>query len=475
MIPFIRYNLKQLFTIQHAFILIIYFAFAWFLSDPTSMSQVIYNSRSLTDQYDLILLSFVFMNFLLFVVANFKSELSKGKKDLLLTKLTAEKLILGFVISYSIYWAVGFALPSCLTALFQQWYYAAQCITLDVFAEKYFCSVVGYPFFLIACALLLFSVMKNEFLFLIASTLLYGCFHLASFVSHGMLFNYFWLDDIVLAGRTGFELSAILISLAVSFAIAIALIAALARKIRTVTFSEKLNNGMLVQITRALKTELSMYHYKMLGLSSSKVLYFFAFLGLLLVISLVKVNTGDFRPLVHLYIGAFLPCLFAFNQYNIIKIDLDADMLHNNFLRKMPYFRIILNRWLIVLIPQLAVISAYFLILSRFDASINFPFYVYTILLSLLFSLINLYSALIAKTAMTANLFLLFAIYIQLRDDVQSALSMNGMVTDVNIFYSFFNNTILPWHWIIVTGAIVLLSYASIRHLKGIKYGSVRN
>ena len=114
---YILFNLKQLFSLNHFFVLFIYISFAWFLSQPPLDTLAIHNSERLISNYDKILLSIAFLNFLVFIMAHFNREMKKREAGASNKSFFYARFVLGndLLLSYLFYcWLSISVLWNCL-------------------------------------------------------------------------------------------------------------------------------------------------------------------------------------------------------------------------------------------------------------------------------------------------------------------------------------------------------------------------
>ncbi len=477
MIAFIRHNIRTLVSPAYVGAMVVYLAFAWFLADPSFDPTAIYSSDKLTDIYDLMLISIVMMNYVLLIMIHFKQELQEDKRDVLASRLTAGQLFWGVVVSYMLYFLLGFVLPMYGVALVQQLLNAPHNVHLSVFLLKTLTGVFGYTLFWILLTIRCITWFRNEFVALIVVSLLYAGSQLLNLFSHGAWFNQYWLyrssqsNDLASVWYAGAAWLA-------TIALCLILGHFLKNKILQVELDEPYRKGMLSRIAEFLDADLAMHHYRMMGLSSQKVLAFFTFAGLALLIPLVRRPDANLMPMAKVFLGAFVPVLFSFNQHYLISIDREAGMTHNNFLRKIPYYRIIFNRWILLLAPQLGTQVLFILIVTLFVQSFPLSVVLYILLLSILCSAINLCFAVLTLTNAVANLFLLFFVYLQLRDDIQMVFLSHNALNHLNVFSVLLQSEFQPlelFRWIIVVTLIIIFLLVTFWRLHNVDFTSLDN
>ena len=90
---YILHNIKSLFTPAYAGVMAIYLAFAWFLGDPSFDPTAIYGSEKISNNYDLVLMSVMFINYLLFIIHHLKSEWRPARRDITGSRITRSELL----------------------------------------------------------------------------------------------------------------------------------------------------------------------------------------------------------------------------------------------------------------------------------------------------------------------------------------------------------------------------------------------
>lgn len=212
----------------------------------------------------------------------------------------------------------------------------------------------------------------------------------------------------------------------------------------------------------------------MIGFENQKLIAFFVLLGLFSFLPLLKKEGIDILPLVQIYLGGFIALFFSFNQYYLIKIDIDAGMIHNNYLRALPYTRIIINRWLVSLI--LHIITLLISILVVYVSGIKFSLekILYIIVLNIFCSLLNLMFAVVILINAAANMLLILFVYGQLIDDVQRFISKYPLIQSFNIFSPLLmesETSIELWAFLLL--AIFLVFTTIIIKLNKLKYDTL--
>jgi len=456
---FILRNFKALISPAYAAVLIVYLAFAWFLADPAFDPTAVFSSEKLTDIYDLILMSFMMVNFLLFIIHDFKREWAPSKRDILASRLTARRMLRGLIVGYLLFFLVCFVIPTYGVAVVQQLMYAQDNVRWLTFILKASSGIVGYTFFWILITIWCIARIRNEFV-----------------ASHGTLFSAYWLANAAKDDNPLSHWNEALIWVSVTAA-AFFLAWRLELTIGQKEIREPYREGLLSRVARRIGADLAMHHYRMMGLASQKLLMFCTMGGLAFLIPLFRRTDVNLLPLAKVYLGAFVPLLFSFNQYFMVKIDRDAGMTHNNFLRTMPYPRIVLHRWFVLLLPQLFVQLLFVFIAGVLSQPFPLSFVVYILLLNVLWSAANLFFATATMTNSVANVFLLFLVYVQLRDDVQHLFQSSALLNRFNILGELVQPgfvSVAVIHWLIVGALIASSLLLAFHRLSTVQFADVQ-
>jgi hypothetical protein len=199
---------------------------------------------------------------------------------------------------------------------------------------------------------------------------------------------------------------------------------------------------------------LSSFHLSMLDFSTSKTNTIFTVIGFLLIMILLRIPNLKLIILLKIYLGAFLPILFSFNQHNLINIDIKTGMLSNNFLRSKSYLFILLHRWSINLMSHFLSITLLLFLSFIFKTGVTISLAIYIVFINIFSSLFNLSLSAFFNNSSSANFILIIFVYLQLRDDVQHILVTIPLINNLNIF----NPIVQEGHQIIFHNWITLLS-----------------
>jgi hypothetical protein len=470
---FILFNIKKLFNWPFLIVIGLYLSIAWLLTSLQISLTSQSDTSKLLDNYDMILFSIGLFNYLLLIISNFNEEMRKNRKELLGTKLTGIQLFYALIISYIFFFIVGFEVPFYLTALIQQLYYGVNSVDPFVFLTRLTSCIFSYITVWLIIHLIIFIKVRNEFLSLIITSSLYVSFGILTQFTKYIPIKYLWFNHAI-TQSSGLLLTVEFITWLFIVIICVWIGGKIFRNIFEIDTNEKIQQGVSEYLLSKVGCDLSMYHIKMLGLSTKKTLAFFSFIGLLIIIVIINIPDSNLFVLAKIYIGIVIPVMFSFNQYSLLKIDEAAGMVHNNFLRLTSYSTIILNRWLILFVPQLVLTIFYAIILNSIKYNMSVDMVLYFLSLNLLFSSVNIYFSIITKTNSIANLVISFIIYSLLREDIQN-IFYNSVLQYLNIFQIIVEQNqqiIEPTHWAIVLSVSILMLFLVKKrlHLKYYKY-----
>ena len=207
---------------------------------------------------------------------------------------------------------------------------------------------------------------------------------------------------------------------------------------------------------------------------------------ILLLILIVVVNQllkYQISQLVNLFIMIAIPFVFSLNQSFIFKIDHDAGMKESIVLKSSSYIKIILNRWLVLVLIQIFVQLAGIIIVHFYSHSLPAVYTIYILLLGILISLINLFVNVSTRSIGLANILLFIMIYIQLNEDIVLVVEKYTFLSIVHFIYP--EVSLIDMHMcflvflfigvlLIITSTIIQLTkYAHLRFARWICYDIV--
>ena len=244
------------------------------------------------------------------------------------------------------------------------------------------------------------------------------------------------------------------------------------KKLTEYEYNEKISNGIFSAIAGALKLELSKFHYKMLGLKTQNLLLIFGSLGFALTLKLLSGMDANYAVISKIYAAVFFPLLFSFNQYSLIAVDIESGMMATNMLRKTEYRKIVFNRWITMLAPQIVLSVFYSVILFYIIADMNMLFMLLVIFFNLLFGSVNFFLSVYFNKPGYANFIIGFVAYLMLREDIQNIFSSNKILNSFNIFESVTSFTInnpMVIHVVfaaLLSVVFILLTYSRLKRLE---------
>jgi hypothetical protein len=398
-------------------------------------SGAVHSSEKLTLSYDLVLYSLGLMHFTLVVIRHFRYSMQRERREMLAARLSNGQIMRGLTVSYVLFFFIGFSIPIYAVALFEQLYYAPQNTQLFVFVWKSLAPLGGLLLFWIVLALFLIIRFRAEFTALALFVLAYALLFFG-----GRIASPFFLTPLGILSLALFEelplQEIILPFLGWLFFTGVALWygSKISRNLLTIELADPFRKGLSARLSETMGAFLAAHHFKMMGLESQKILAAFAFAGLVLVLIAVGNPGANLIVFAKIYLGAFMPILFSLNQYYVIQLDRDAGMIQSNSLRSMSFPRIVLNRWKLLLLPQLLTTLVCALIVARYTGQLSWTIVPYLLLVNIFCSLLNLFFAAVSRTGGVSNVALLFLVYLLLREDVQTWLDSTQYLTYFNVF-----------------------------------------
>jgi hypothetical protein len=473
---YIVHSLKVLFTPTYACVVFVYLAFAWFLASPDLDARVVRSSARLTETYELVLMSVMMANFLLFVMTHFEGEWRRVYRDMLGSRLSCGEMFWGLMIAYGAFFVIGFVLPAYCTALVQQAMFSPTTLHVGLFVTRTTAALFGYTFCWIMIGAWCVIHFRNRIVGLLVVLTVYGMMQFTSLLSQGRLFDQYWLTHLVKLDSAGDMLitagSWVILGVVIPFVTGRRLVA----RLRDFDPVDPFPAGALLWITRQLGADLSTYHLRMMGLMSQKILILFALLGMGLLIPLVGRPDAQLNTVVKLYIGALVPLVLSLNYFSIIQVDREAGMLHNMFLRKISYLRVVLNRAVILQLPVLSVQSLLLLLMHLAVEPVRWSFVIFVLCLSCAYSTVNLFVAILTMRSSVANIVLLFGVYVLLRDDVQGLIRSHPVMDAANPFSPLLHQegVAIGWmQWGMVLVVLALFISGTVAVLGRLKYADV--
>jgi hypothetical protein len=473
---YIVHTLRSLLTPTYASVVMVYLAFAWFLASPDLDARVVRSTQRLMETYELVLMSVMMANYLLFVMLHFAGEWRRGYRDMLATRLTCGEMFWSLVVAYGAFFLVGFLIPTYAMALIQQYSYSPGTIRGGVFLTRTLGSLFGYTFCWLIVSLWCVVHFRNRIVGFLVVLTAYATMQFASLLSQGRIFDQYWITSLFKldsAGGVAFTVGSWVIAGVVA---PLLLGGALVARLREYDPVDPFQPGVLSRVARLCGADFSAYHLRMMGLMSQKILILFALLGMGLLIPLVSRPDAQLRTVVTIYIGAFVPLVLSLNHFSIIQVDRESGMLHNMFLRKTPYVRVVLNRAIILQLPVLFVQTLLLVIMHFTVEPVGLPFVLFVFGLSCMYGAVNLFMAILTMKSSVANLVLLFGVYVFLRDDVQGLIKRYPSLDAANPFSPLLVNGTLTvgWmQWCVVLGVLAVFIAGTVVVLGRLRYAEM--
>ncbi|MDH7603439.1 MAG: hypothetical protein QHH13_00895 [Melioribacter sp.] len=467
MITFVKFHLRQLISFSQLIVFALYVGFAWFLASPFFAPNIIYSSEKIIRTYNFMLFSVGLLNYILNIVSHFPNEFHPAKYQITASRLSSVEFFKGLIIVYIIYFTIMFVLPTYFIAFIQQAIYAPKKIDLFYYMINCFVGIFGNVIIWTIISIIIIVKTGNEFRTLLLIGLFYGLSLLINNFSNGVLFNNTWFVSVITEYKN-FENG---IAWFISVCIFTVWGHNFSKKLNEKNFVVKYPKGFYALLLQKLNAKMSSYHVRMIGLENQKIITFFVVLGTLLLLPFLKKEGVNLLPMVQIYLGGFIALFFSFNQYFLMKIDEDAGMIHNNYLRAYSYSSIILNRWFITLIPHIMVVLICMIIIHVWGSPIDTGKIFYIILLNIFCSLLNLFFAIVLRINAAANLLLLLIVYGQLLDDFQRFIKNYPTLQSINIFSPLLTEQKIPSIlWLFLLCNIVVIFILIVVRLKKIHY-----
>jgi hypothetical protein len=360
---------------------------------------------------------------MLSVVQHWKEELAPDRRDIVRLRLGNGGIVIGLFCSYWLFWICTCVLPMMLCASVQQMFAGVQYLVLPTVLEYTLSAAcTGFIPFLITCALLLYSMRRNEPLmvfFLLLATLM-G--FILKTVSGGVVGDGLWIAHP--------SIGTALVWCA-AMAGAVSIIYRFQRQMETIVLTDSFHRGLSTRLFEYVGWSASAFHARLMNMSHALVIAAFSGLGMLLIIPLARQNSS-FTTMANIYLGAFVPLLFALRVGFAIEVDAKAAVADVVGLRQKPYWRIVFHRWLILLMPVVTTVVCLGMLLWLFTPHIGFDNIVYCVLLGVFWQTLALALTLLIPHSGAWQIALSLIVYGQLRDDVQRLIH-HSPLQDLNI------------------------------------------
>ncbi len=466
---FIHFNLRSLFTKTFPIIIFIYLSFAWFLNNRNLNPASFDSSSNITEPYDMVLLSIMFLNYVLLIIQHFNKEIDKKRYTIVRTRISEAQFMGGLFAAYICFYIVGFILPAYLTAFVQQFIFSPGNIEYGVFVSKSLSIAFSLPLIWLTIAISLYLKYRDSFIVIVIVLIIYAVSISINLLTNGLIFDHLWIYKIINQNYSYSRLILIFFGWIFLLLTSLGFASKISKRIKPDTGIGSYKHSFLSKLAERFSLDMVRYHIKMMGRANQKIFTVFLLIGLLLLIPTLKNANANLLILGKIYVGTFIPLLFAFNQYYIIQIDRDAGMLHNNFLRMTKFSTIVFHRWFLLITPQLITVLIFVSIFSIVVYPFHITLYIYILLLCSCLSLVNLLFAVVSKNNNAANLIVFFFVYLQLRDDVRESFFIMPFLKKLNVFEPLLQlgNTTIPSEPFLVLSLILLIIFVTIKIFLG--------
>lgn len=472
MVAFIKHNLSDFFSISHLFSVFFFSSFAWFIAQPQIDPGAVFNSQKLISYYNNIFLSIVFIDFILHVLEHFQKTLRKNKLSLVIVRLSHHEIFWGLIVSYLISFLVFYIIPAYFFCFLQQLFYAPNTIKLEIYFLKFVSLSVSYNLFWIIIAIYLLVKLKTEFQAFMLFTFIYFISQIVRLLSNGFIFDAFWLGNIILSQTPFIEVIVRMCLWVLIIFVSIKIGKCILKKILPEGWEESYEHSLVSVFLKKFGAFISAHHCSMMGFRNQKILMIFSIIGVVFVIVLLSNPNGDMIVFGKIYLGAFLPIIFSFNQWFIIQLDRYTYMTQINNVRSSSYAFIIFNRWALLLIPQLLIGIVLSILIYFVVGRLSLSFIFYILFINIFCSVFNLCFSILTKSDGTANIVLILFVYFQLREDIQHLIFNDTHLSMFNIFSPLLHeNDFISFElWLVLIVGILSLFHIAYFLTKRIKY-----
>jgi hypothetical protein len=436
---FIIANLRRLWSFSHAAAIALYCSVAWFLVEiePT----MIVRTELVFAQYGFLLQTFALLTCILTIIQHWKEELQAARRDIMRLRLGNAGMVIGLFASYWIFWITASALPMMLTAAVQQTLGGSGYFTFSAALESTLSALfTGFAPLWIAASLSVFTSRRNEPLTVFVIALMIVAAFIVRQATSGIVFDELWIAHPTVWSAIAWCCSLVIIA---------RILRRFWRSLDSLTMTTTFSHGLTVRALQHLGWSLSAFHARLMNMSHALVLAVFSGLGLVIIIPLVQ-RSPSFAVLANVYLGALVPLLFALRTRFVIDVDAHAHISDVVRLRPQAYWRVVLNRWCVLLIPMTITTMCLGTVLW---ASTPHGYYapynvMYCSLLGIIWQSMALALALLSRQFLrwesnSWQVALLLLVYIQLRDDVQTVMT-TSFLSVINIVSPLQHPTFSP-------------------------------
>lgn len=428
-LSFVVVCFRRLWSLSHLAAIALYCSLAWFLVglEPTT----IFRTDLVCEHYNFLLQTFGLLTCVLAIVGHWREELRPDRRDMLRLRLGNTGTVAGLFCAYWCFWACACVLPMMLTAAAQQFLAGVQYVDVIMFLH-YLCASVftGFAPLWLACGLTIFTIRRNEPLTVFVLLLVIAGAAVLKQVSGGLLFDSLWLE------HPSVWLALVWVSSLVSITM---IIFQFQRHLETLSLDDTLGRGLSMRLFVLFRWHMSAFHTRLLNMSHALVLALFSALGLMIIIPLVR-QSPSFSQMANIYLGAFVPLLFGLYVGSVVEVDTKANLAETIRIRSQAYWRIVLNRWCVLLLPMAVTTIGLGAALWVWTPHYAIGMVVYCVLLGVVWQAIALAVSLLVRRSGAWQIVLSLLVYIQLRDDVQQAMN-TSLLQIINIVAPLFITT----------------------------------
>lgn len=435
---FIKNNISELISLNYLLSLFLMISVAWFFNTPALNHSGYKQSSVIVQPYEFIFIYFITLNLLLNIISHLKDEIRKGRINLLRIKFSDVSVVNLHLLLYCIFFFLFGAIPVFTTAVFQQWINAPQFINLSVFFVDSISGLCSYGiiWILLSVYLVLYKHSESKIILILYSIIL--SMSLLNELLRFKIFNMNWLYEVFYYGISYESGAGVIVWLVIITALKL-LLNMISKNISPKLYPQPYGKVNIAKIFETLKMNLSKHHIRMIDLETQKIIVLFVSAGALVLFFLLKTKGADFFIMSKIYLGAIIPIAFSFSQQQIVESDKEAGMLQNILLKDRSYYSIIMNRWLLIILPQIIIVSIFFT--AFFFGTYRFnPFlFLYLVELNIIGSILNLNLHIFTGKASVAKVFVLLFFYLPLRADIQEIIKSASMLNVLNIFEPIIN------------------------------------
>ncbi len=408
----IRHLLNPLYIIITAAILL----FTWRICLPPFDNKAIYDTSQLIRNYEFIMSSIGLFSFFVLLLKHFRKINNNSNRYLLSLRISGREYFFGLYILYYAFFFIAFIIPANLSALIQQLIFAPQ----QIEPEYYFYSMVGHFFsfyhIVIFVAIIIVHQINDDFLAQILFLLFQILLIIFSAITGMNIFStrihllqfYANPDQFPVTGILLFWVICSVTIIIIGFNYSKSLLYKFNRTNFKTNIISKWMNRCYLYVTA--------HHTEMMNMGPQKTISVCIFIGLFMLLGVNHSMQNQLLDSVYLYVYLVIPIIFTFNQSFILKIDQYTGMRESIVLKSRNYSSIILNRWLVLVTIQIIVQFIAILVIYLFTGFWEIYHTLCVILFGIIISLFNLLVNAITWSNGTANLILIFLIYIQLNE-----------------------------------------------------------